>query len=136
MGSSGDYAGERGDKWRFICAADPDFNPVAAFFIPGVDAPAPALEDSYVQMRHEVEVDLGRCPSDRRILDLWARRGSVDCHTEVGRPDPIHGGRVLAIFDLGTHQPFVVYREVEDPAQIGVYDVLDCTAYSVLEFES
>ena len=86
---------------------------MAAFFIPGVDAPAPALEDSYVQMRHEVEVDLGRCPSDRRILDLWARRGSVDCHTEVGRPDPIHGGTVLAIFDLGTHQPFVVYREVE-----------------------
>ncbi len=109
---------------------------MAAFFIPGVDARAPALEDSYVQMRHEVELDLGRCPSDRRILELWARRGSVDCHTEVGLPDPIHGGTVLAIFDLGAHQPFVVYRELETATHGGVYEVLACTAYSVIEFES
>lgn len=114
----------------------PDGNPVVAFFIPGVDAYARALEDSYVQMRREVEIDQGRSPSDRRILELWARRGSVDCFTEVGRPDPIHGGTVLAIFDMGSHQPFVVYRSVEAATQDSVCDVLDCTAYSVLEFES
>jgi hypothetical protein len=109
---------------------------VAAFFIPGMDVRASALEDSYLQMRREVELDLGRRPSDRRILELWARRGSVDCVTEVGRPDPIHGGTVLAIFDMGAHQPFVVYREVVDAASGGVYEVLACTSYSVLEFES
>jgi hypothetical protein len=109
---------------------------VAVFFIPGVGAHKPALEDSYVQMRSEVELDLGRRPSDRRILELWARRGSVDCFTEVGRPDPIHGGTVLAIFDMGAHQPFVVYREAGAATHAGAYDVLDCTAYSVIEFES
>jgi hypothetical protein len=109
---------------------------VAAFFIPGMDVRASALEDSYLQMRREVELDLGRRPSDRRILELWARRGSVDCVTEVGRPDPIHGGTVLAIFDMGAHQPFVVYREVEAATRGGVYEVLACTSYSVLEFES
>jgi hypothetical protein len=109
---------------------------VAAFFIPGMEAYAPALEDSYLQMRREVELDLGRRPSDRRILELWARRGRVDCFTEVGRPDPIHGGTVLAIFDMGAHQPFVVYREVEAATPGGVYEVLGCTSYSVLEFES
>jgi hypothetical protein len=111
-------------------------NPVVAFFIPGVESPPRALEDSYVQMRREVELDQGRVPSDRRILELWARRGSVDCFTEVGRPDPIHGGTVLAIFDMGAHQPYVVYREAEPAAQDGVCEVLGCTAYSVLEFES
>jgi hypothetical protein len=114
----------------------PDGSPVVAFFIPGVDAYARALEDSYVQMRQEVELEQGRTPSNRRIRELWARRGSVDCFTEVGRPDPIHGGTVLAIFDMGSHQPFVVYRAVEAAAQDRVCDVLDCTAYTVREFES
>jgi hypothetical protein len=109
---------------------------VVAFFIPGVDGYPRALEDSYVQMRRQVELDQGRCPSDRRIRELWARRGSVDCFTEVGRPDPIHGGTVLAIFDMGAHQPYVVYRAIEAATQEPVCEVLACTAYSVLEFES
>ena len=34
---------------------------------------------------------MGRRPSARRIEKLWARRGSLDCMTEVGRPDPLLG---------------------------------------------
>jgi hypothetical protein len=96
---------------------------------------ARVVENAYVEMRRAVELDTGRRPSDRRILQLWTRRGRVDCFTEVGRPDPIHGGTVIAIFDLGLHQPFVVYRQPEPGTQDGVYEVLGCNAYSVLEFQ-
>jgi hypothetical protein len=108
---------------------------MAAFFIPGMSGQTRVVEDAYVEMRKAVELDMGRRPSDRRILQLWARRGKVDCFTEVGRPDPIHGGTVIAIFDLGLHQPFVVSRQPEAGTLGGVYDVLACNAYSVLEFQ-
>ena len=44
---------------------------------------------------------MGRPPSRRRIEKLWTRRGSLDCMTEVGMPDPLRGGTVMAIFDMG-----------------------------------
>ena|ERR1700722_5523104 len=109
--------------------------PMSAFFIPGIPADARVVERTYVDMRRQVEADLGRPPSARRILSLWTRRGSVDCVTEVGRPDPLRGGTVIAIFDMGPHQPFVVWwRNGGDPD--GVRDVLGCNAYSVMEFDS
>ncbi len=109
---------------------------MAAFFVPGVTDHARAVEDSYGEMRRAVELDLGRSPNSRRISELWTRRGSIDCFTAVGRPDPIHGGIVIAIFDMGPHQPFVVYRESGVDMLDRVFEVLGCNAYSVSEFDA
>jgi hypothetical protein len=108
---------------------------VTAFFIPGVDDDARSTELAYVEMRRQIQVEMGRNPSTRRILRLWARRGSVDCITEVGMPDPLRGGTVMAIFDMGPHQPFVVWRHLETGVRHGAREVLACTAYQVSEFD-
>ena len=102
------------------------------FFIPGLADAGQATEDAYVQMRRGVEADTGLRPCGRRIQNLWSRRGGVDCLTEVGRPDPVCGGTVLAIFDVGPHQPFVVHLVA---GKGGICEVLSSHAYSVTEFE-
>jgi hypothetical protein len=79
---------------------------------------------------------MGRRPNDRRILRIWARRGSVDCVTEVGLRDPLLAGTVMAIFDLGSCQPFVVWWRPDDGRPEGRSEVLGISAYSVLEFDS
>jgi hypothetical protein len=109
---------------------------VTPFFIPGVVEDSYVVEREYEEMRRQVEEDMGRRPSGRRILQLWARRGKVDCVTEVGMPDPLSGGTVMAIFDMGPHQPFVVWCQAEHATPNGVRDVLAPNAYSVLEFDS
>jgi hypothetical protein len=109
---------------------------MTAFFIPGMTVSGSVTEDAYLEWRKEIEVETGQRPRSRRIHQLSSRRGGVDCLTEVGRPDPVHGGTVLAIFDLGAHQPFVVQREPELGTPDGIREVLSCNAYSVLEFES
>jgi hypothetical protein len=109
---------------------------MTAFFIPGLTDQGRAAEDAYAQMRTAVELDIGRRPSGRRILQLWSRRGGLDCRTEVGRPDPVHGDMVMAIFDLGRQQPFVVHRQATAGGADGIREVLDCRAYAVLEFDS
>ncbi len=109
---------------------------VTTFFIPGVAGNTRVLEDAYGDMRRQVELDLGRRPTGRRILSLWTRRGSVDCVTEVGRRDPLRGGTVMAIFDMGSHQPFVVWWQEDIQTRDGVREVLRSSAYSVLEFDS
>jgi hypothetical protein len=106
---------------------------MAAFFIPNGDGQAG--EHAYQELRAHAEERLGRAPSQRRIMELWTRRGNRDCITAVGAPDPIWGETVTAIFDMGPHQPFVVYRvDPVDPRQ-HICDVLGCNAYSVSEFE-
>ena len=109
---------------------------MTAFFIPGLLTGGLATEALYGELRRSVELDTGRRPSARRILQLWSRRGRLDCLTEVGQPDPVHGGTVMAIFDLGPHQPFVVCRRRATDSADGVRDVLDCNAYTVLEFDA
>ena len=95
-----------------------------------------AGERAYEQLRREVQSQMGRPPSGRRIRELWTRRGNLDCVTAVGAPDPVWGGIVTAIFDMGPHQPFVVYRHSDgDPAEVSC-EVLGCNAYSVSEFAS
>jgi hypothetical protein len=42
---------------------------------------------------------------------------------------------VIAIFDMGPHQPFVVYRQSGTDAVDREYEVLGCNAYSVSEFD-
>ena len=103
-----------------------------AFFIP--TGAGEAGEHSYQQLRQQTEVRMGRPPSRRRIMELWTRRGSLDCVTAVGAPDPISGGIVTAIFDMGAHQPFVVYRQNGGDSEQQSCEVLGCNAYSVLEF--
>ncbi len=108
---------------------------MTAFFIPGVSDEERVVEHAYAGMRRQLELDMGRRPSSRRILQLWARRGSVDCITEVGRPDPLLGGIVMAIFDMGPHQPFVVWHQPDAGVLDGAREVLGSSAYSVLEFD-
>jgi hypothetical protein len=108
---------------------------VTAFFIPGITGDARTVESAYGEMRRQTELEMGRCTSSRRILSLWTRRGGVDCITEVGRRDPLRGGTVVAIFDMGRHQPFVVWWQRELGSGTGAREVLGCSAYSVLEFD-
>lgn len=105
---------------------------MTAFFIPGMSGVRQAIEEAYDQMRRGVEAETGLRLCDRRIMQLWSRRGGIDCRTEVGRPDPVSGGTVLAIFDVGPRQPFVVRLD----AQGSACEVLSSHAYSVTEFES
>ena len=92
---------------------------MTAFFIPGIDGDGRSSEDTYGKLRREIELDLGRLPRGQRIFRLWSRRGGVDCITEVGRPDPLRGGTVIAIFDMGPHQPFVVCRQQQPGILLG-----------------
>lgn len=110
---------------------------MTAFFIPGLSGDLRVVEDAYGAMRRRIELDTGLTPSTRRILSVWTRRGAVDCVTEVGRRDPLLGGTVMAIFDLGRHQPFAVCWQ-PDP---GTSDMAGCEllgpeVYSVLDFDA
>ena len=109
---------------------------MTTFFIPGVAGDPRVVEGAYREMTGVIELEMGRRPNARRILKLWTRRGSTDCITEVGRSDPLRGGTVVAIFDLGTHQPFVVWWQRDDERADGVREILGCKAYAVLEFDS
>jgi hypothetical protein len=108
---------------------------MTAFFIPGIADELRIVEEAYEDMRRQVELDMGRRPSVRRILSLWTRRGRVDCVTEVGRRDPLRGGTVIAIFDMGPRQPFVVWWQRDEEAHEGIREVLGCSAYAVSEFD-
>jgi hypothetical protein len=106
--------------------------PMTTFFIPS--AAGQLGEDAYNELRLQTELRMGRPPSRRRIMEIWTRRGKVDCITKVGAPDPIWGDIVTAIFDMGSHQPFVVYRQHSDPRSEDSCEVLGCNAYSISEF--
>jgi hypothetical protein len=109
---------------------------VGTFFIPGIGEDRQSAERAYLEMRTALELELGTPPNTRRITQLWTRRGSTDCITEVGAPDPLRGGVVLAIFDMGHQRPFVVWWRPPGGAQTGVREILGHHAYSVVEFES
>jgi hypothetical protein len=109
---------------------------VSTFFIPGTGEDRQLAERAYADMRAALELDLGARPNLRRIAKLWTRRGSTDCVTEVGVPDPLRGGIVLAIFDMGQQRPFVVWWQPHGGAPTGVREILSHHAYSVVEFDS
>ena len=108
---------------------------MTAFFIPGVGHDPRAVEGAYRDMSGVIELEMGRRPNPRRILSLWSRRGSMDCVTEVGRSDPLRGGTVRAIFDMGRHQPFVVWWQPDDGMPDGVREILGSNVYTVSEFD-
>lgn len=109
---------------------------MTAFFIPGHADQAGSTGDAYEAMRNQLERQLGRAPRKRRIVELWARRGSVDCVTTVGQPDPICGELVMAIFDMGPHQPFVVCYQGGEPGAEVSNELLADSAYTVSEFDA
>jgi hypothetical protein len=104
------------------------------FFIPAGHGQAD--EGVYQELRRQTELQMGRPPSQRRIRELWTRRGNIDCITAVGAPDPICGDVVIAIFDMGSHQPFVVYRQDPSNPCEQTCEVLGCNAYSISEFSA
>lgn len=106
------------------------------FFIPGIADNVRSVESAYGEMRRRTELDMGRPPSSRRILSLWTRRGTLDCVTRVGSRDPLRGGTVIAIFDMGPREPFVVWWQEEPGSGEGVQEILGSSAYSVLEFDA
>ena len=106
---------------------------MTAFFFP-TDR-GRAGEDAYGELRRQTELRMGRPPRQRRIMELWTRRGNLDCVTKVGAPDPVCGDIVIAIFDMGSNQPYVVYRDHPGEVPGACYEVLGCSAYSVSEFE-
>lgn len=108
---------------------------MTTFFIPGIADDARAGESAYAEMRRQTELDMGRRPAARRILSLWTRRGTLDCVTRVGSRDPLRAGTVMAIFDMGPREPFVVWWQEEPGSGDQVQEILGCNAYSVLEFE-
>ena len=108
---------------------------MTTLLIPGVSEDRRLVEDAYRELRKRVDLDLGRHPNDRRSLRLWTGRGSVDCITEVGLRDPLRGGTVLAIFDMGRQRPFVVWWRPDTGRRDGICEVLGPSAYSVLEFD-
>jgi hypothetical protein len=109
---------------------------MTTLFVPGIAGDAVAIESAYVDMRRRTELDMGRRPNSRRILSIWMRRGNVDCVTRVGNRDPLRGGTVIAIFDMGPREPFVVWWQREPGTGDGVQEVLGRSAYSVLEFDA
>ena len=109
---------------------------MTAFFLPGVANEPRAVEAAYRDLSRVIELEMGHRPNPRRILSLWTRRGSMDCITEVGSSDPLRGGTVLAIFDMGNHQPFVIWWQPESGMPDGVREVLGCDAYVVSEFDA
>jgi hypothetical protein len=106
------------------------------FFIPGTGDDRRLAEQAYADMGAELERDLGHRPNQRRIAKLWTRRGNTDCVTEVGLPDPLRGGVVLAIFDMGHHRPYVVWWRPHGGAPAGLPEILGPHAYAVEEFDS
>ncbi len=109
---------------------------MSKFFIPGTGEDCQLAECAYADMRAALELELGTWPNGRRIAKLWTRRGSTDCVTEVGAPDPLRGGTVLAIFDMGQQRPFVVWWRPDGGASTGVREILSHHAYSVVEFDA
>ena len=109
---------------------------MSTFFIPGSGDDRERAERVYADMRLALGLELGTHPNSRRIAKLWTRRGNTDCITEVGVPDPLRGGMVLAIFDMGQQKPFVVWRRPDGGIPSGIREILGNSAYSVVEFDS
>jgi hypothetical protein len=105
---------------------------MTGFFIP--TAEGRAGEDAYQRLRMQTEERMGRAPARRRIMELWTRRGSVDCVTTVGARDPICGEIVIAIFDMGPRQPFIVYHQDPADPQQSTFEILGCSAYDISYF--
>jgi hypothetical protein len=104
---------------------------VPAFFIPGCVAGI-AAEEAYAQIVAGAEAGTGHPPRALRIFSLSFRHHGVDLEVEVGGPDPVQGGMVLAILDLGRQSPYLIHcRSTEGSAE---QVLVRKPVYSVAEF--
>ena len=105
---------------------------MTAFFIPGLERDRASEEDVYADIRLAAEARTGHEPQADRIFKLWSRRGGRDCEAEVGKPDPVSGETVVAIFDLGRHCPYLIDCGSPDGAVAEV--IVEKPVYAVTEF--
>jgi hypothetical protein len=66
-------------------------------------------EGAYRRIVAAAAADTGHAPRAVRIFRLSFRCGGADLEAEVGKPDPIQGGTVLAILDLGRESPYMIH---------------------------
>lgn len=81
---------------------------MTAFFIPELEKHE-AEEEVYASIKKAAKTETGHQPQEDRIWKLWSRRDGRDCEAEVGKPDPVCGETVRAIFDLGRHSPYLIH---------------------------
>lgn len=107
---------------------------MTAFFIPELEASRREVERVYAGIRQEAHARVGHPPQPQRIFMLSFRREGVDLEAEVGKPDPVSGDTVLAIFDLGRHSPYLIHcRPSAGPA---TQVLVSKPVYAVTEFTS
>jgi hypothetical protein len=103
---------------------------VTTFFVPQSDQD----EDAYAGICEATHVENGHAPQDRRIFQLSFRHGGVDVEAQVGEPDPVRGETVLAILDLGRHQPYVIRCAAAGGGETQI--VVSGNVYAVTEFSA
>lgn len=103
---------------------------ITTFFIPELDGANE--EEVYAGIRRAAEVRTGHAPQSERIFKLWYRHDGVDCEAEVGKPDPICGHQVIAILDLGRHDPYLVDCAATGGARVQV--IVEKPVYAVTQF--
>jgi hypothetical protein len=104
---------------------------VTDFFIPD-SAPGMEAEGTYARIVAAAEADIGHAPRPVRIFRLSFRHHGADLDAEVGRPDPVGGGTVLAILDLGRESPYLIHCSPVDGFRQQV--LVRKPVYSVTEF--
>lgn len=104
-------------------------NGVPRFFVPGMPASGDRAERRYEELRATAVSAEGVAPDARRIYSLACRHAGRDCVIEVGKPSPLDGTEVLAIFDLGSREGFQIATASDAPDhRLGRH------VYSVTEF--
>jgi hypothetical protein len=104
---------------------------VEAFFIPGCTAGMEA-EGVYGRIVAAAAADTGHPPRPVRIFKISFRHCGADLDAEVGMPDPVQGGTVLAILDLGRESPYMLHcRSTAGSSQ---QVLVKKPVYSVTEF--
>jgi hypothetical protein len=100
------------------------------FFVP--DETGRAAADRYDEIRRAAEERTGHTPLEKRIAALTCRRDGRDLETVVGEADPVCGDTVMAILDLGRHQPYLVHCTGTTDRRL----LVSKPVYSVTEFTS
>ena len=106
---------------------------MTAFFVPELGKNE-GEEEVYDRIKRAAQAETGHAPQEERIWKLWSRRDGVDCEAEVGKPDPMCGETVRAIFDLGRHSPYLIHcgSPGEPPKQV----IVGKPVYGVTAFTS
>jgi hypothetical protein len=103
---------------------------VATSFIPGGDDER-VLEQSSAEMPRQLELDIGRRLPDAEFCTVDA----PGTRRLRPNPDPLRGGIVIAIFDVGPHQLSVDWPHPDAGAPAGARRMLGRSASAALEFD-